>query len=228
MAVKVYGTYHSPNFNRVVLVLHEKDVEFEFVRLNIAEREHKTPEYLALQPFGLLPLLQDGDVKVFESRAIMRYVADKYKDQGTPNLYGSTVAERAQVDQWLEVENGAFSPTALTLVREHLYKPVLYKTANDPEVVEEITAKLAKILDIYEVHLSKHKYLAGDFLSIADLTHLPAGHSYFTISGRQELLSTRKHVAAWWKEISSRPAWKKVVAIAGLDPESWLKAAESF
>ncbi|KAG0623077.1 hypothetical protein M758_3G147600 [Ceratodon purpureus] len=228
MVIKAYGTYYSPNANRAFLVLHEKDVEFELVKISILEGEHKTPEYLALQPFGLVPLLQDGDLKIFESRAIIRYIADKFKDQGTPNLYGSTLAERSQVDQWLEIENGTFSPIALTLIKEHLYKPLLYKQAADPKVVEEFTEKFAKILDIYEAHLSKHKYLAGDFVSIADLAHLPFGYIYFNVAEKPELLSSRKRVAAWWKEISSRPAWKKVVSIAAPDWESWTKGAKSF
>jgi len=228
MAIKAYGTYYSPNANRAFVVLHEKDVEFELVKISILDGEHKTPEYLALQPFGLVPLLEDGDVKIFESRAIIRYVADKFRDQGTPKLYGSSLAERAQVDQWLEVEDGTFSPIALSIIKEVLYKPGFFKAAADQKVVEESTEKLAKVLDVYEAHLSKNKYLAGDFVSIADLAHLPYGYLYFNVLEKQELLSSRKRVAAWWNELISRPAWKKVLSVAGPDYESWVKAAKSF
>lgn len=163
-----------------------------------------------------------------ESRAIMRYIANKFENQGTPKLSGSTVEERAQVDQWLEVDSGTTSPILLTLVKEHIYNPGFFKTATNPAVVAEFTGKLAEVLDIYETHLSKHKYLAGDFVSIADLAHVPYGYLYFNVADKPELLNSRKHVAAWWKELISRPAWKKVLSIAGPDYESWVKAVKSF
>jgi len=164
-----------------------------------------------------------------ESRAIIRYIADKYEHQGTPKLHGSTLAERAQVEQWLEIENGTFSVIALTLIKETLYKPVFFKLPTDAKVVEEFDLKLAKVLDIYEAHLAHHKYLAGDFVSIADLAHLSFGWLYFNVYGKQaELLSSRKHVAAWWEAISTRPAWKKVLAIAGPDYEFWVKQVKAF
>lgn len=159
----------------------------------------------------------------------MRYVADKYEGQGTPKLHGSTLAERALVEQWLEIENGTFSVIALTLIKEHLYKPAFFKAPTDPKVVEDFIAKLENVLDIYEAHLAEHKYLAGEFVSIADLAHLPFGWLCFNVIGKHEqLLSSRKHVAAWWIAVSTRPAWKKVLAIASKDYDSWVKLAEGF
>lgn len=230
MAIKVYGTYYSPATNRALVVLHEKDVEFELVSTSVLEREEKKPEYLALQPFGMVPLLQDGDVQIYESRAIARYIADKYEQQGTARLHGATLAERAQVEQWLEVENGTFSVIALTLIKELLYKPAFFKASPDPKLVDEFSAKLSNVLDIYEAHLAHgHQYLAGEFVSIADLAHLPFAWLYFHVLGKEaELLGSRKHVAVWWTAISTRPAWKKVLAIAGPDYDQWIELAKAF
>jgi glutathione S-transferase len=165
-----------------------------------------------------------------ESRAIMRYIVDKYEGQGTPKLHGSTIAERAQVEQWMEVENGTFSPIVRLLFRNLMLMPGAFNTPPDQAVVEECTAKLAKVLDIYEAHLagSGNKYLAGDFVSIADLSHLPFAYPYFNLLQKQELLRERKHVAAWWAEISSRPAWQKVAALAMPEYTPWLKRVQSF
>jgi len=229
MAIKIYGTYYSPATSRSLVVLLEKDVEFELVPVSVLAGDEKKPEYLALQPFGLVPLLQDGDVQIYESRAIARYIADKYESQGTPNLHGSTLAERALVEQWLDVEIGTFSVIALSLIRETLYKPGFFKAPADPKVLAELAPKLAKVLDIYDAHLATHKYLAGEFVSIADLAHLPFGWLYFEVIGKkEELLGSRKHVAKWWKEISTRPAWKKVIDISGTDYAQWSQAAKDF
>lgn len=229
MTTKIYGTYYSSATSRSLVVLHEKDVEFELVRVSVLAGDEKKPEYLALQPFGMVPLLQDGDVQIYESRAIARYIADKYESQGTPNLHGSTLAERALVEQWLDVENGTFSVIALGLVNETLYKPAIFKEPTDPKTIAEFAPKLAKVLDIYDAHLATHKYLAGEFVSIADLAHLPYGWIYFQVLGKkEELLGSRKHVARWWEEIVSRPAWKKVIDITGKDYEKWSQAAKDF
>lgn len=229
MATKIYGTYYSPATNRSLVVLHEKDVKFELVTVGVLNGDQKKPEYLALQPFGLVPLLQDDDVQVYESRAISRYIADKYESQGTPNLHGKTLAERALVEQWLDVENGTFSVIALGLIKETLYKPAFFKAPTDPKAIAELAPKLAKVLDVYDAHLATHKYLAGEFVSIADLAHLPFGWLYFQVCAKkEELLGSRKHVARWWEEISTRPAWKKVIDIAGKDYEKWSQAAKDF
>lgn len=108
MAPKLYGTYYSLATAKAIAVMLEKEVDFELVRVSVKDGEHRKPEYLAKQPFGLVPLLEDEDLKLFESGAIMRYIADKYEAQGTPKLYGSTKAERALVEQWMEVEVGTW------------------------------------------------------------------------------------------------------------------------
>ena len=158
-----------------------------------------------------------------ESRAIVRYICDKYPNQG-PNLHGSTLFDKAQVEQWLEVESQTFTPVVRILILHLLVGPTLSVDATDSEsVVAEYTEKLASILDVYEARLSRSKYLAGDFLSIADLSHVPTGYYYFNHAKQMEMLSSRKHVAAWWEDISNRPSWKIVVENAGPSFDKWYR-----
>ncbi|KAJ1383112.1 Thioredoxin-like superfamily [Sesbania bispinosa] len=210
MVVKVYGPdYACPK--RVIVCLIEKEIEFETVHVDGFKREHKEAEYLKLQPFGLLPVIQDGDYTLYESRAILRYYAQKYKDQGT-DLLGKTMEERGLVEQWLEVEAHNFNPPIYDLVMNVLVAPLL-GLPSDPKVIEESDEKLKKVLDIYEERLSKTKYLAGDFFSLADLSHLPFGHYLVNQTGRGNIVRERKHVSAWWDDISNRPSWKKVLEL---------------
>lgn len=158
-----------------------------------------------------------------ESRAIVRYICDKYPNQG-PILHGSTLFDKAQVEQWLEVESQTFTPVVRILILHLLVGPTLSVDTTDSEsVVAEYTEKLATILDVYEARLSRSKYLAGDFLSIADLSHVPTGYYYFNHAKQMELLSSRKHVAAWWEDISNRPSWKIVVENAGPSFDYWYR-----
>lgn len=212
MAVKVYGIPRSSCTLRVVAALYEKNVEFELILVNLQKGEHKQAPFLSLQPFGLVPVLQDGDLTIFESRAIVRYIAEKYKGEGAA-LYGSTVEERALTEQWLEVEGQSYTSAVQPIFYELLLAP-MRGLPTDLSVVEASLGKLATVLDVYEEHLARTPYLAGDFFSLADLSHLPQTHHLLSRAEVAELFHCRKHVKAWWDTISSRPAWKKAVAFS--------------
>ncbi|CAN0914002.1 Glutathione S-transferase F9 [Linum grandiflorum] len=208
MVVKVYGpAYASPK--RVIVCLVEKGIDFETVPVDLVKGEHMNPDYLKLQPFGALPVIQDGDYTLYESRAIIRYYAEKYRSQGT-DLLGKTIEERGMVEQWLEVEAHNFHPHVYNLTLHVMFASVLGFEA-DEKLIKESEEKLAKVLDVYEERLSKSKYLAGDFFSLADLSHLPFTQYLVGPIGKEYMVKSRKHVCAWWDDISSRPSWKKVL-----------------
>ncbi|CAI9775434.1 unnamed protein product [Fraxinus pennsylvanica] len=210
MVVKVYGPEYASS-KRVIVCLVEKEIEFEVVDIDLFKGENKSPDYLKLQPFGLLPAIQDGDYTLYESRAIIRYYVEKYKSQGT-ELFGKTMEEKGKVEQWLEVEAHNFHPPLYTLVLHTVFSSKLGITP-DQKVIQENEAKLGKVLDIYEERLSTSKYLAGDFFSLADLSHLPFGHYLLNGAGKGYMIRDRKHVSAWWDVISNRPSWKKVLQL---------------
>ncbi|XVF81696.1 hypothetical protein PTKIN_Ptkin15bG0176100 [Pterospermum kingtungense] len=210
MVVKVYGpAFASPK--RVLVCLVEKEVEFETVPVDLIKGEHKHPDYLKLQPFGTVPVTQDGDYTLFESRAIIRYYAEKYKSQGT-DLLGKTIEERGQVENWLEVEAQNFHPPVFNLTFQIMFTPIL-GIPTDEKLIKESEEKLDKVFDVYEERLSKNKYLAGDFFSLADLSHLPFTQYLVCQMGKEYMIRDRKHVSAWWDDISNRPSWKKVLEL---------------
>ncbi|PIN24741.1 Glutathione S-transferase [Handroanthus impetiginosus] len=164
-----------------------------------------------LQPFGVVPVIQDGDYTLYESRAIMRYYAEKYKCQGT-QLLGNTVEERGQVEQWLEVEAQNFHAPVYDLAIQVLFGPLRGITPDETRLRQD-EEKLVRVLDIYEERLRTSKYLAGDSFSLADLSHLPFGHYLMSSLKKEYLIRDRNHVSAWWDDISNRPSWKKVVQL---------------
>jgi len=141
----------------------------------------------------------------------MRFYSEKYRSQGV-ELLGRTVEERGLVEQWLDVEAHNFHPLAYDLGVHLLFGSILGIT-QDPKVAEESEAKLLKVLDVYEERLSKSKYLAGDFFSLADISHLPFTDYIVNKLNKGYLIKDRKHVSDWWDDISSRLSWKKVIQL---------------
>ncbi|PSS21435.1 Glutathione S-transferase [Actinidia chinensis var. chinensis] len=211
MVVKVYGPVRAACPQRVLACLVEMGVDFELVHVDLDEGEHKKPEFLIRQPFGQVPAIEDGDFKLFESRAIIRYYAAKYADYG-PNLLGTTLEERALVDQWLEVEAHNFNDLVYNLVLQLVVLPRMGERS-DLALVHNCENKLEKVLDIYEERLSKSNYLAGNSFTLADLSHLPAIRYLMNEAGLGHMVRNRNSVNSWWMDISSRLAWKKVMKL---------------
>ncbi|KAK1326313.1 Glutathione S-transferase F9 [Acorus calamus] len=206
MAVKVYGPAYASAARRVVVCLIEKDVEFEIIHVDLLKREQKSPQFLKLHAIGMVPVIQDGDLTLFEPRAIIRYYAEKYASRGM-DLLGKTTEERAIVEQWLEVEAQNYQLPVYDLVVQIMYHPKM-GLSSDEGLIKESEEKLGKVLDVYEERLSKSRYLAGDFFSLADASHLPFTQYLVNDVRKGYLIREREHVSAWWEDISNRPSWK--------------------
>ncbi|KAL6615181.1 hypothetical protein ACP70R_037451 [Stipagrostis hirtigluma subsp. patula] len=210
--VKVFGPAMSAHAARILVCLEEVGAEYEVVNVDMQAKEHKSPEHLARNPFGQIPAFQDGDIVLFESRAIAKYVLRKYsKSAGVDLLRESDLQEAAMVDVWTEVEAHTYNPALSPVVYECLVFPALRGVPTNQKVVDESLEKLKKVLDVYEARLSKHDYLAGDFLSFADINHFPYTH-YFMGTPHASLFDAYPHVKAWWERLTARPSVKKLSA----------------
>lgn len=202
---------------RVLACLLEKQVQFQLINISMAKGEHKKPDFLKIQPFGQVPCFEDESISLFESRAICRYVADKYDDQGNKGLYGTNPLEKASIDQWLEAEGQSFNPPSGALVFQLAFAPRM-KIKQDERLIVQSEAKLVKVLDVYEERLSESQYLAGDDFTLADLSHLPNTQILVNATDKADLITSRKNVGRWWDEISSRESWKKVIEMQNSPP----------
>ncbi|CAI5487819.1 unnamed protein product [Closterium sp. Naga37s-1] len=215
-SLKLYGMGYSPFVRRVLLTLHELGIEdYEWEQVNAPKGEARTPAFLAKQPFGKVPLLEDDGECIWESRAIMRYLADKYGAERGVNLLGKDALERGRVNQWIETEVNAFSPEAMAIAFERVFKRFLKIGEPDEEKVAAATNKLEKILDIYEKHLEGRAYLVGDSFTLADLTHLPV-IELLQAAGVGDLIDSRPNLKAWLSRLFSRTVWKKMNEVAPL------------
>ncbi|KAL5522170.1 hypothetical protein ACEPAF_2027 [Sanghuangporus sanghuang] len=212
MVVKLYGLHWSTCTEVVITVLKELGVPYEFEVVNLSAGDNRKPEYIEnLHPFGQIPVLVDEDgFKIFESRAIARYLIAKYGPNS--GLIPKDLKKNALFEQAMSIENNDFAPPAGGLAGEKYFKPMLGLQPSE-ETAAEHESTLEKNLQAYERILSKQKYLAGDELTLADLLHLPNGSIITDRVGFKGLKAT-PNVARWWKDISSRESWKSVEANA--------------
>lgn len=203
MVLTLYGSPSSLSIStqRVVVVLKEKGVPFDF--------KYVTDEELAIndfvdnmQPFGQLPVLDDDGYKLYESRAIGRYLALKYADQGLPLIPdGKDLKKLADFEKAMSIEATQFV-TAELLINELAVKPL------DDETVKALIQQLNRKLDGFERILSKQRYLSGDYITLADLYLLPLAYKAKN-QFPQGIMPALNHpsVKRWYKEMSSRETW---------------------
>ena len=122
MVLKIYGHLATPCTQRVLLVVEELNVPYKLVNVDFTKGEHKTPEYLAHQPFGQLPYIEDDGVEVFESRAICRFLALKYGGVGTLIPAQGDLVKTAKFEQAASVELNDFEAPMGMLAWEAKYK----------------------------------------------------------------------------------------------------------
>ncbi|KAJ7660886.1 thioredoxin-like protein [Mycena polygramma] len=186
--LKLYGSKLATCTRRTATILHELKVPFELIEINLQAGEHKTPEYLEKQPFGQIPYIicmrrtpeDDDGFLLYETRAICHYIAAKHPESG---LIPTEPKANALFEQAAAVE-----VTNLTRA-----------------VIDEHVPILDKKLDGYERILAKHRYIAGDKLTLADLFHLPYGP--LSTLGGSDMFTRRPNVARWYEELVARPSW---------------------
>jgi len=198
--VTVYGLANATCTQRVLILLEELQLKYDFVSVDLSKKEHKKPEFLKLQPFGKVPVVQYGEKTLFESRSLLRYIAKNNRDKDT-DLLGDVFS-----DIWLEVESQNFNPLISTIVYEKMFK----EASPDETVVNKALANLEDVLDIYNQRLEHQNYIGGNSFTIADISHIPYAYAFLKC-GNKDVIKKRIHVYNWFKRIMRRDAVRSVL-----------------
>ncbi|EUC39795.1 hypothetical protein COCMIDRAFT_10184 [Bipolaris oryzae ATCC 44560] len=210
MSFNLTGIAHSICTLRPLLVLAEKGVEdFTLHAPNIGAGEHKTEQYRKKHPFGQIPILEDNDFVLFESRAISRFLAIKFANQGTP-LLPSFQDEKAWAlfEQWASVEQNNFDHFAQEIFTQKKIRPMFGQPV-DEVALENAKKTLAEKLDVFDGILAKQDYLGGTNFSLVDIFYMPLISKLFEVN-EGDLVGTRPSVQAWWDRVSARKSWKRL------------------
>jgi glutathione S-transferase len=171
----------------------------EFVHVDLGKGENRTPEFLALNPNGKVPVLETGAGSLWESNAIMCYLA---------RIAGSDLwpSDNRQIEvmRWLSWDSQHFTRHAGTLYFEHIIKPALGIGEPDPAVVAEATGFFKRFAAVLNDHLSGRAYLMGDLLTVADF----AGAITLPYAKRARIpLAEFPEIERWHARLSELPAW---------------------
>lgn len=208
--MKLYGHPGSTCTRRALAVLHAKEAQFEFVLVDTMRGQQKRPEHLARQPFGQVPAWEDDDgFMLYECRAICRHV-----DRTLPGatLTPTDARGRALMDQWMSVEASYFSPPALQVIAETLYKR-FRGGQPDQAVVDANKPRVAQCVAVLEEQLRKTPFIAGDQLTIADLMYMPC-IDYLYAGQQGDVIDRSEAVSAWWQKLSAMPLWARTTGQA--------------
>ncbi|MEQ1501833.1 MAG: glutathione S-transferase C-terminal domain-containing protein [Myxococcota bacterium] len=211
--MRLYGHPWSINTRKALVVLAEKGHEAELVYVDIPHGGQRLPEHVARHPFGKLPVLDDGDFRVYETAAVLQYLDALLPG---PSLAPSDARARARALQWDRVQQSYFEPHAHPLIVHAQFSRVL-GFPGDPAIIDAGRAAMQPALDVIDRHLRTAAYLTGDDFGLADVTWMPY-LDYLTAIGEGEAVAGgRPGLAAWWDRISRRPSWQ-AVARSGLQP----------
>lgn len=199
-----------------MLALIVKGIEFEDTCLSFGEKEHKTPEFLAINPRGRVPALVDGDTTVYESLAIMAY-ADRIQTE-TP-LFGRDAAQAATIFRIVSEHDSYLYPAGLALIGPAFRGEVSEATPAMSKAAEALRSELATL----KTSLADNDWLAGDAVSAADLVVYPTLMLSSRILARPDIAKLALGVDPFTDP--ALKAWKdRLEAIPGVDrahPPHW-------
>ena len=194
----MYILYHNPysqHARRVVALLEEAELPYELRNVAMEKDEHLSPAYLEINPNHQIPTLIDGQVKIHESNAILRYLCTKHRIEA---WYPNDPAARAKVDQWLDWGQCRLSPAVVDIVLNKVF-------AGDPAAIRRGEQRMAELGPILAEGLNGNDYLAGENPSIADL----AIGSSISQLGFADAMPHQATIAAWHQRVAGLPGFQK-------------------
>lgn len=201
--MKLYFHPLSGNSRRVLLVAAHLDVPLERVVIELPQGEQRGAPHLARNPNGRVPVLDDDGFVLWESRAIMQYLAEKTPGQ---SLLPTDPQARANVNRWLFWCAAHMAPANTILVFENFVKGITGRGPADPAEVARGEALFAQHARVLDAHLAGRTWVAEDQVTLADFS-LAAG---FALAGPGRLpIREFTELRAWLERVQELDAWKR-------------------
>lgn len=189
-------TWTTPNGRKISIALEEMGLDYKTHLIDINKGDQHAPEFVMLSPNHKLPLIVDGQTSVFESGAILLYLADK-TGQFTPDKQTPAYWEMVS---WLMWQKAAFGPI---LGQTHHF--LTYHEGKSPFAAEHFKNTTAKLYEVLDKRLSEHEFIM-DEITIADFAIWP----WVARFDRQKIdLNAYPHVVRWYQQLALRPAFIK-------------------
>lgn len=200
--MKLYSSPFSSNARKVRLAAALLDIPLELVEVNLGQGAQRKPEFLAINPMGRVPVLDDGGFVLAESAAIMAYLADTRPGN---SLYPAEPKQRADVNRWLFWGANHWGPAFAALAFENWLKKLLQLGAPDPAQVKRQDDTLRGLAAVLDAHLASRDWVSGSSLTIADLA---IATSLGNADRAKFAVRSFPSVQSWFERVQALDAWK--------------------
>ena len=200
--------FHHPlssNGRRVALVARMLDIALELVHVDLMD-EGARRRLEEVNPNGMVPVLQDGDFLLWESCAIMQYLADLTPGQ---ELYPQDARARADVNRWMFWACAHFAPAVSVMTFENIWKGMVGMGPADPRELERGERLVLQFATVLDNHLRERTWVAGQSLSLADLAIAPA---LMYINPGRLPVHDFGNLMRWFRQIEALDAWQQTQA----------------
>lgn len=203
--LKIWGRLSSVNVQKVVWCADELGLAYERIEAGGKFGLVDTPQYRAMNPNGLIPVIDDDGFVLWESNAIVRYLANKH---GAGSLCPAEPRSRASADRWMDWQattlNPAIGPAFIQLIRTPAEK-------RDASVIDAACKSAELKLALLDAHLATHTHVAGEVFTMGDI---PLGCSVDRWMKLPITRCARPHVERWYAQLRMRPGMQQVAELA--------------
>ena len=207
MSLTLHAFPPSPRSFKVLAVAHHLGIDYQFAFCDLTKGAQKAAAYTALNPNQRVPALEDGDFSLWESNAIIQYLATKKPEA---NLLPMDERGRADVARWQFWESTTWDPACAILVFERAVKRFFGGGAPDPVEVEKGLQRFHRAAGVLDGHLKGRKHVCGNQLTLADFS---LGADLTMAEAAQFPLENYDAIRRWSALLAELPAWKKTRAM---------------
>ncbi len=199
--MKLYYFPASPNSRKAHAVAIQLELPLDLRLVDLQKGEQQTPEFMQLNPTRRTPVLQDGKFVLWESTAIMQYLASQISN----SLWPENLQSRADIMRWQSWQLAHWQSACQPLQFERVVKQILQLGDPDPQIVEQATQRFHQEATVLNQHLAERTYLVNETLTLADFS--VASDLTYAEPG-QFPLGPYPHIQAWYARIEQLPAWQ--------------------
>lgn len=198
--LKIWGRKNSINVMKVLWACEELGLPFDRADVGGAFGGTQEAAYLAMNPNARVPTIQDGDLTLWESNVVVRYLATTY---GNPGLLPEDTAERWHAEQWMDWQQTTLHADATVLFWQLVRTP---KEEMDAAKIDAARRGCATQWTLVDALLSSHAFIAGDAFSMGDIPLGCAVYRWFNLPIERPDLP---HLEAWYQRLTQREGYKK-------------------
>ena len=203
--LKIWGRISSINVKKVVWTAQELGLDFQRTEAGGLFGIVKTPDFIALNPNSLVPVIEDGDYTLWESNVVVRYLCAKHAPD---TLYPQNLRERFNAERWMDWQQTTFNPAS---------RPGFWQLVRTPaeqrnlELIAGSNAAVESLMGTLDAHLATREFMLGAQFSMADIPLACEAHRWFALPQSRQ---SRPHVERWFAGLRARQTSAGVLDLA--------------